>query len=117
MQDLDAPRLKKSLPHYLTLDESIQLLEVVDETNRERDYCILGPSFSTAELRISELVSFNITDIRGEQLRVLGKGNKGTGYFPQRGLPQAIGRLAGGAQPPGGGGSETPCFSPAGTPA
>ena len=43
MQDLDAPRLKKSLPHYLTLDESIQLLEAVDEPNRERDYCILTP--------------------------------------------------------------------------
>ena len=27
MQDLDSPRLKKSLPRYLSLDESIQLLE------------------------------------------------------------------------------------------
>ena len=41
MQNLDSPRLKKSLPRYLSLDESIQLLESVDEPNQARDYCIL----------------------------------------------------------------------------
>ena len=75
MQDLDAPRLKKSLPRYLTLDESIQLLEAVDEPNRARDYCILT-LFLNCGLRISELVGPNLTDVREEQLRVLGKGNK-----------------------------------------
>ena len=75
MQDLDAPRLKKSLPRYLTLDESIQLLEAVDEPNRARDYCILT-LFLNCGLRISELVGLNLTDVREEQLRVLGKGNK-----------------------------------------
>ena len=33
MQDLDSPRLKKSLPRYLSLDESIQLLEAVADPN------------------------------------------------------------------------------------
>ena len=75
MQDLDAPRLKKSLPRYLSLDESIQLLEAVDEPNRARDYCILT-LFLNCGLRISELVGLNLTDVREEQLRVLGKGNK-----------------------------------------
>ncbi len=75
MQDLDSPRLKKALPRYLDLDESIQLLESVDEPNRARDYCILT-LFLNCGLRISELVALNLTDIRGEQLRVLGKGNK-----------------------------------------
>lgn len=75
MQDLDSPRLKKSLPRYLSLDESIQLLEAVDEPNQARDYCILT-LFLNCGLRISELVSLNITDVREEQLRVLGKGNK-----------------------------------------
>ena len=75
MQDLDAPRLKKSLPRYLSLDESIQLLESVDEPNRARDYCILT-LFLNCGLRISELVGLNLTDVREEQLRVLGKGNK-----------------------------------------
>ncbi len=75
MQDLDAPRLKKTLPRYLDLDESIQLLEAVDEPNRARDYCILT-LFLNCGLRISELVGLNLTDVRGDQLRVLGKGNK-----------------------------------------
>lgn len=75
MQDLDAPRLKKSLPRYLDLDESIRLLESVDEPNQARDYCILT-LFLNCGLRISELVSLNLSDIREDQLRVLGKGNK-----------------------------------------
>lgn len=75
MQDLDSPRLKKSLPRYLNLDESIHLLESVDAPNQARDYCILT-LFLNCGLRISELVSLNLTDARGDQLRVLGKGNK-----------------------------------------
>ena len=68
MQDLDSPRLKKSLPRYLSLDESIMLLEAVDEPNRARDYCILI-LFLNCGLRISELVGLNLTDVRQEQLR------------------------------------------------
>lgn len=75
MQNLDAPRQKKTLPRYLSLDECIQLLEAVDEPNQARDYCILT-LFLNCGLRISELAGLNLTDIRGEQLRVLGKGNK-----------------------------------------
>ncbi len=75
MQDLDSPRLRKSLPRYLSLDESIQLLESIDQPNQERDYCILT-LFLNCGIRISELVGLNLTDVRGDQLRVLGKGNK-----------------------------------------
>ncbi|MBU5434766.1 tyrosine recombinase XerC [Pseudoflavonifractor sp. MSJ-37] len=75
MQDLDSPRLKKALPRYLTLEQSIQLLESVDEPNRARDYCILT-LFLNCGMRISELVALDLTDIRQDQLRVLGKGNK-----------------------------------------
>ncbi len=75
MQDLDAPRTKKSLPRYLDLDGSIQLLESVDGPFQERDRCILT-LFLNCGLRISELIGLNVTDIRGDQLRVLGKGNK-----------------------------------------
>ena len=75
VKDIDAPKLKKSLPKYLTLDESLQLLQSVDGKHQERDYCILT-LFLNCGLRISELVSLNITDVREEQLRVLGKGNK-----------------------------------------
>ena len=75
MQDLDSPRLRKSLPKYLTLDESIALLSGVDGKNQTRDYCMLT-LFLNCGLRISELVGLNVTDVRDEQLRVLGKGNK-----------------------------------------
>ncbi|MGI5905880.1 MAG: tyrosine recombinase XerC [Candidatus Pararuminococcus gallinarum] len=75
MQELDSPRLKKTLPRYLSLEESIQLLESIDGPNQERDYCILT-LFLNCGLRISELVGLNKTDVRGDQLRILGKGNK-----------------------------------------
>lgn len=75
VQDLDSPRLKKSLPKYLNLEESMDLLDNVDGKNSNRDYCILT-LFLNCGLRISELVGLNTTDVRGDQLRVLGKGNK-----------------------------------------
>ncbi len=75
VKDLDSPKLKKSLPKYLTLDESIELLEHVDGPNSERDYCILT-LFLNCGLRISELIGLNLNDIQGDALRVLGKGNK-----------------------------------------
>ena len=74
-KDMDSPKLRKSLPHYLTLDESISLLESVDGPNRERDYCILT-LFLNCGLRISELIGLNRGDIQDDALRVLGKGNK-----------------------------------------
>ncbi len=89
MQDLDSPRLKKSLPRYLQYNESIQLLESVDGPNKERDYCILT-LFLNCGLRISELVSLNMTDIREEQLRILGKGNRERILFLNGACRQAI---------------------------
>ena len=73
--DLDSPKLRKSLPRYLSMDESLRLLEAVDGVNQERDYCILT-LFLNCGLRISELTGLNLTDISDDHLRVLGKGNK-----------------------------------------
>ena len=89
MQDLDSPRLKKSLPRYLDLDQSIQLLESVQGVNQERDYCILT-LFLNCGLRISELIGLNIKDIQGDQLRVLGKGNKERIVYLNDACQQAI---------------------------
>ena len=75
IKDLDSPKLQKTLPKYLTLDESIELLESVDGNFKERDYCILT-IFLNCGLRISELIGLNLNDIQSEALRVLGKGNK-----------------------------------------
>ena len=75
VEGLDTPKTTKSLPRYLTLDESRHLLDAVDGENRERDYCIIC-LFLNCGLRISEIVGLNIGDVRGDSLRVLGKGNK-----------------------------------------
>lgn len=74
-KDIDSPKLKKTLPRYLTLNESISLLDAVDGANRERDYCILT-LFLNCGLRISELIGLNRNDIQEDALRILGKGNK-----------------------------------------
>ncbi|MBQ9411491.1 MAG: tyrosine recombinase XerC [Oscillospiraceae bacterium] len=75
VQDLDSPRLPKTLPRYLSLAESEKLLDSVAGGNRERDYCILC-IFLNCGLRISEIVGLNLNDIRTDNLRVIGKGNK-----------------------------------------
>lgn len=76
MQVLDSPKLKKSLPKYLTLEESLKLLNSVDGKYKERDYCIIV-FFLNCGLRLSELVSLNYNDIRDDHtMRVTGKGNK-----------------------------------------
>lgn len=75
IKELDSPRQRQSLPRFLTLDESIQLLESVDGENMERDFCIIT-LFLNCGLRISEMAGLNMADIRGDRLRILGKGNK-----------------------------------------
>ena len=75
VKDIDSPKLKKTLPKYLTLDQSTDLLDSVDGKNQERDYCILT-FFLNCGLRISELVGLNLNDVSEDTLRVLGKGNK-----------------------------------------
>ena len=75
LQDIDSPKVPKTLPRYLTLPEAQQLLSSVDGKNRERDYCILC-IFLNCGLRISEIVGLNIQDIRQDHLRVFGKGSK-----------------------------------------
>ena len=73
--DLDSPKLRKSLPRYLSFDESVKLLDSVDGANKERDFCILA-IFLNCGLRISELAGLDLTDLRSDSIRVLGKGNK-----------------------------------------
>lgn len=75
-EQLDTPKLKKSLPIHLTLEESLKLLNSVDGPFKERDYCILV-LFLNCGLRLSELCRLNYTDIHDDgSMRILGKGNK-----------------------------------------
>ena len=74
--ELDTPKIKKTLPKHLTLDESVELLDSVDGQFKERDYCILT-LFLNCGLRLAELISINLSDIRPDHtLKVIGKGNK-----------------------------------------
>lgn len=73
--ELDSPKIPKSLPKYLSLDESKQLLEHIDGTNKIRDYAIIT-LFLNCGLRLSELAGINIRDVKGDTLTVIGKGNK-----------------------------------------
>lgn len=76
VQELETPKQKKSLPKYLTLEQSIDLLNAVDGPYQERDYCILT-LFLNCGLRLAELVGLNLSDIRPDHtMRVIGKGNK-----------------------------------------
>ena len=76
IKELETPKRKKSLPKYLTLEQSIELLNAVDGKHKERDYCIIT-LFLNCGMRLSELVGLNVTDIRPDgTARILGKGNK-----------------------------------------
>ena len=73
--DIEYPKLRKSLPKYLTLDQCQALLSSVEGVNQKRDFAILM-IFLTCGIRRSELVGLNITDVYEDRLRVVGKGNK-----------------------------------------
>ncbi|MDR1928146.1 MAG: tyrosine recombinase XerC [Oscillospiraceae bacterium] len=82
MENLESPRTDKSLPKYLTLEESIFLLETVRGNSdpnypfTERDFCILI-LFLNCGMRLSELCSLNVSDLRQDStVRITGKGNK-----------------------------------------
>lgn len=73
---LDAPKIKQSLPKYLSLEDSLELLNSVDGENERRDYCILT-IFLNCGLRLSELCGLNLSDISSDgTMTVTGKGNK-----------------------------------------
>ncbi len=73
--DLEYPKLRKSLPKYLTMEQSAALLRSVEGQNQKRDYAILM-IFLNCGIRRSELVGLNLTDVYEDRIRVVGKGNK-----------------------------------------
>ena len=73
--EMEYPKLRKSLPKYLTMEESAALLQAVSGPNEKRDYAILM-LFLNCGIRRSELVGLNITDVYEDRIRVVGKGNK-----------------------------------------
>lgn len=73
--NIESIRSKKTLPKFLTLNESINLLNNVNGSHKERDLCMII-LFLNCGLRVSELVNMNLSDVNDEFIRVLGKGNK-----------------------------------------
>lgn len=73
--DLEYPKIRKSLPKYLTMEQASKLLQSVSGTNEKRDYAILM-LFLNCGIRRSELVGLNISDVFEDRIRVVGKGNK-----------------------------------------
>ena len=79
--DMEGPKKRQSLPKFLSIEESISLLEAIENDTesktKERDYAIIT-LFLNCGMRLSELcgISLNDLDKQLRSLRVLGKGNK-----------------------------------------
>ncbi len=75
--DIDSPAQKKRLPKYLSLNDSMKLLQNIDSDFYERDFCIIM-LFLNCGMRLSELININLKDVRHDEktVRIIGKGNK-----------------------------------------
>lgn len=79
--DIEAPKRKKTLPKFLSLEESKILLDTVrndtSSKTRLRDLCIIT-LFLNCGMRLSELVGISLNDLDRElgHVRVVGKGSK-----------------------------------------
>lgn len=76
---LDAPKLKRSLPHVLSLQEIDMLLEAIDHSKPEgiRNHAMFETMYSCG-LRVSELVGLQLSNLYLDVgfIKVRGKGNK-----------------------------------------
>lgn len=80
--EIESPNIgQKTLPKYLTVDESLKLLNAIkddkESKTRARDYAIVT-LFLNCGMRLSELVGISLGEIDPEfrSLRVIGKGSK-----------------------------------------
>lgn len=73
--DITPPKIRKSLPVYLTESQAENLLQAPSGKYELRDRAILM-LFMACGLRISELAGLNLDRITNDSIRVLGKGNK-----------------------------------------
>ncbi len=79
--NIEAPKRKKTLPKFLSLEESRLLLDAVRNDTRSRsrlrDLCMIT-LFLNCGMRLNELVGISIKDLDRElmHVRVVGKGSK-----------------------------------------
>lgn len=94
--NIESPKNAKSLPKYLTLEESIELLNAVkndaESDNRVRDYAIIT-LFLNCGMRVSELAGIDINDVDRflRSLTVTGKGNKQRIVYLNEACQEALG--------------------------
>jgi integrase/recombinase XerD len=76
---LEAPRNKRKLPVFLSVDEIERMLSVIDRSlpEGERNHAIIEVLYGCG-LRVSELVNLKLSELhfKEDYLRVTGKGNK-----------------------------------------
>ena len=80
---LRSPRIPKSLPRFLTVDQAFRVMEAPSKEEKRsqplktRDHALLETLYATG-VRVSELASMNLADcdFRAATARVLGKGGK-----------------------------------------
>ena len=79
--DVDGPKQAKTLPKYMTYEESVKLLDTVrndiESPTNTRDYAIIVLFLNTG-MRLSELVGLNLKSFASDLslVKVIGKGNK-----------------------------------------
>lgn len=79
--NIESPKRKQSLPKFLSVEESLALLDAVrndkESKSRVRDYAIIT-LFLNCGMRVSELVGIDLNDVDQSlrSLTVTGKGNK-----------------------------------------
>ncbi|WP_407637705.1 tyrosine recombinase XerC [Bacillus ndiopicus] len=74
--ELETPKIGKRTPVYLNLQEAQQLIAATTAQHySERDYCIVM-FFLNLGIRVTELCSLNLQSIQGQNITVIGKGNK-----------------------------------------
>lgn len=94
-RDIDHAASKKTLPKYLTLNESEDLLNTInsekDGKTKKRDYAIILTFLNTG-MRLSELVSINLEDFDRDMtsLIVTGKRNKQRIIYINEAVKEAI---------------------------
>ncbi|MBQ9802442.1 MAG: tyrosine-type recombinase/integrase [Clostridia bacterium] len=79
--DIESPKRRQTLPKFLTLDESLLLLDTIKNDKKSRtvvrDYAIVT-LFLNCGMRVSELCGIDLNDVGRDlcSLRVTGKGAK-----------------------------------------
>jgi site-specific recombinase XerD len=79
--DIDSPKSAKTLPKYMTYEESVKLLDTikndVESPTNVRDYAIVVLFLNTG-MRLSELCGLNLQSFAPDlsTVKVVGKGNK-----------------------------------------